>query len=151
MVEQNTDTLPSPAYTAKSLPRRQGGGKFPPVPSNPQSIMLRQLADSLERQDRLESQQVQLAERLDVVAEKVRDLDGDTGYVTVLAYGRLKGIDMPRNKAQRHGKDLTAIHKRREIPIGKAPDERHGQVNTYRIDVVEEYFSDTLPESGQRL
>lgn len=113
----------------------------PPVPKNPTSLMLRHLADAFERQDALESQQTALAERVDRLDGKVRDLDADTGYVTVLAYGRLKGMDMPRNEAQRHGKALAAIHRRRKIKVGKVPDERHGQVNAYRIDVVEEYFA----------
>jgi prophage antirepressor-like protein len=115
----------------------------PPVPKNPGAIMLRQLADSLERQDHLEAQQNELAQRLEHVAGKVRDLDGDTGYITVLAYGRLKNINMPRSDAQRHGKALAAIHRTRGIKIGNVPDERHGQVHAYRIDVVEEYFADT--------
>ena len=103
--------------------------------------MLRELADSLERQDRLESRQEQLAERVGFVAAKVSQLDGDSRYVTVLAYGRQKGIDMPLSEAQRHGKALAALHRRRGISIGRVPDERHGQVNSYRIDVVEQYFA----------
>ena len=112
----------------------------PPVPRNPNSLMLRQLADSLERQDSLEAEQHRMAQELNLVANKVHDLDGDTGYITVLAYGRLKGMNMPRCEAQRHGKALSKIHRQRRIKVGKVPDERHGQVNAYRIDVVEEYF-----------
>lgn len=119
----------------------------PPAPRNPNSLMLRQLADSLERQDALEVQQTELAGQLEYVAGKVRDMDGDTGYVTVLAYGRLKGIDMPRRDAQKHGKALTKIHRGRHIKIGQVPDERHGQVNAYRIDIVEEYFVGLYQES----
>jgi prophage antirepressor-like protein len=113
----------------------------PPVPKNPTSLMLRQLADSLERQDRLEAVQGEMATKLEHVAAKVRDMDGDTGYITVLAYGRLKGIDMPRSEAQRHGKELTKIHRVHGVKVGKVPDERHGQVNAYRIDIVERYFA----------
>ena len=114
----------------------------PPVAKNPSALMLRQLADSLERQDRLEAQHGQLAQELEYVVDKVRDLNGDTRYVTVLAYGRSRHIDLPRSDAQRHGKALAAIHRARGIKIGRVPDERHGQVNAYRIDVVEEYFTD---------
>jgi hypothetical protein len=103
--------------------------------------MLRHLADALERQDALETQQTELPARVDHLAGKVQDLDADTGYLTVLAYGRLKGMDMPRSVAQRHGKALAALHRQRKIKIGKVPDERHGKVNAYRIDVVEEYFA----------
>jgi hypothetical protein len=53
--------------------------------------MLRQSADSLERQDWLEAEQHALAGTLEYVAGKVKSMDADTGYVTVLAYGRLKG------------------------------------------------------------
>jgi hypothetical protein len=62
-------------------------------------------------------------------------------YGTVLAYGRLKKMNMPRSEAIRHGKALAKIHRQRKIKIGKVPDERHGQVNAYRIDVMEEYFA----------
>ena len=118
----------------------------PPVARNANSLMLRQLADSLERQDRLEARQQEMAESLEHVSGKIRDMDADTGYITVLAYGRLKKIDMPRHEAQRHGKALSQIHRRRGIKIGQVPDERHGQVNAYRIDVVEEYFAKVLSE-----
>ena len=120
--------------------RLHGCYPAPPVPKNPTSLVLRHLADTLERQDRLEA-------RLEHVAEKVRDMDADTGYVTVLAFGRLKHMDMPRSAAQRHGKALTKIHRKRRIKIGHVPDERHGQVNAYRIDVVEEYFAKLEAES----
>ena len=125
------------------LPSLRLHGCYPPpsVPRNPNSLMLRQLADSLERQDYLEAQQGQLADRLAYVAGKVRDMDADTGYITVLAYGRLKNMEMSRSEAQRHGKALTKIHRQRKIKIGRVPDERHGQVNAYRIDAVEEYFA----------
>lgn len=123
------------------LPSIRRQGCYVPVQGNPNAIMLRQLADSLERQDTMEAQQQDMAKRLDCVAGKVRDMDGDTGYVTVLAYARAKGMDMPRSEAQRHGKALTKIHKAQKITIGRVPDERHGKVNAYRIDVVEEYFA----------
>jgi len=112
----------------------------PPVPRNPTSLVLRHLADTLERQDRLEA-------RLERVAGRVRDMDSDTGYITVLAYGRLKHLDMPRSEAQRHGLALAKIHRKRGIKIGHVPDERHGQVNAYRIDVVEDYFAKLEAES----
>lgn len=118
----------------------------PPVPRNPTSLMLRQLADAFERQDSLEAEQQRIAQELNLVASKVRDMDADTGYITVLGYGRLKGMGMPRSDAQRHGKALAKIHRQRGIKTGKAPDERHGQVNTYRIDVVEKYFATVLGE-----
>jgi hypothetical protein len=113
----------------------------PPVPKNPTSLMLRHLADALERQDELEAQQAELAQKVEYLDGKVRDMDGDTGYITVLGYGRMKKIDMPRSDAAKHGKALAKIHRQRHIKMGKVPDERHGQVNAYRIDVVEEYFA----------
>jgi prophage antirepressor-like protein len=125
------------------LPSIRLHGHYPPpqVP-NATPIMLRELAAAIERQDRLEARQDEMVATLDFVAGKVRDLDADTGYVTVLAYARLKGMDMPRNVAQRHGMALARIHRTRRIKIGQVPDERHGKVNSYRIDVVEEYFRD---------
>ncbi len=134
------------------LPSIRRHGCYPPplAPTNANSIMLRQLADSLERQDQLESQQEQLAQRLDRVANKVRDLDSDTGYITVLAFGRLKKINMPRVDAQCHGKALTKVHRERNIKIGRVPDERHGEVNAYRIDIVEEYFAGVVGRREQK-
>ena len=123
------------------LPSIRRQGFYVPVRGNPNAMMLRQLADALERQDTVEAEQRRLVQEVDHLAGKVRDLDADTGYVTVLAYGRLKGIDMPRSEAARHGKALAKIHRQQNIKVGKVPDERHGQVNAYRIDVVEEYFA----------
>jgi len=112
----------------------------PPVPKNPTSLVLRHLADTLERQDRLEA-------RLERVAGKVRDLDADTGYITLLAYCRLKRIDLPCSDARRHGKALSRIHRNRSIKTGWASDERYGKVKTYQINVVEEYFAGLEGES----
>ena len=127
----------------KVLPSIRAHGCYPPppVPKNPTSLMLRQLADSLERQDQLEIQQAETARKLDQVTERVRDMDGDTGYITVLAYGRMKKIDMPCRDARRHGKALSKIHRKRGIRTGWVPDERYGRVRAYRIDVVEKYFA----------
>ena len=107
----------------------------PPVPSSPTAIMLRQLADTVERQD-------ELTTKVDYLEGKVRDLDSDTGYVTVLAYCRLKNIDLPRKDAAKHGKALAKIHHERKVKIGQVPDERYGKVNSYRTDIVEEYFDE---------
>lgn len=46
---------------------------------------------------------------------------------------------MPLSNSQQYGKALTAIHRSRGIKIGQVPDERYGQVNAYRINIVEEY------------
>jgi prophage antirepressor-like protein len=131
------------------IPSLRKYGCYPPPknPGNPTALMLHRLADSIERQERLEWEQAQLTRRLDDVAEKVRDMDGDTRYRTVLAYGREKGIDMPRNIAQHHGIELARIHRQRGVRIGKVSDERHGHVNSYRIDLIEEYFA-TLPSDA---
>ncbi len=124
------------------LPSIRLHGCYPPPPMrmNPTSLMLRQLADSLERQDRLETQQQETTRKLERVAGKVRDMDGDTGYITVLAYARMRKINLPISEARQHGKALAKIHRKRNIRFGKVPDERHGRVNTYRMDVVEAYF-----------
>ena len=47
---------------------------------------------------------------------------------------------MPQRDAIHHGKKLARIHRDRGIRIGTVADERHGTVNSYRLDIVREYF-----------
>lgn len=124
------------------LPSLRLHGCYPPpaAPASPTAMILRGLLETVERTDRLEQGQQAIVQKLTYVEGKLKDLDGDTGYVTVLAYARLKGMDLPRSEAARHGKALARIHRQRDIKVGQVPDERHGRVNAYRIDVVEAYF-----------
>jgi len=65
---------------------------------------------------------------------------GDTGYMTIIGWCNLHKIRLPREEAAAKGLLATEISKQRGIPIYRAKDERYGQVNKYREDILEEAF-----------
>jgi len=68
--------------------------------------------------------------------------DGNTGFLTILAYCRMNNIPEPLKQAQKHGKRAVKLSEKYNILIGKVSDERWGQVNSYHIDVLNELFGD---------
>lgn len=69
------------------------------------------------------------------------------GYYTVLGYARLLGREMPKEEAQRHGKELSAICRGEGHAIHRQRDGRYGEVNSYPESVLRRYF-DSLTGGG---
>lgn len=62
----------------------------------------------------------------------------DTEYTTVRAHLRGANIKMGEKDARAVGVKAASLCRAREIRIGDVPDERHGSVHTYPIDVLDE-------------
>jgi phage regulator Rha-like protein len=73
--------------------------------------------------------------RLDVIEATIKS---GTGYQTVSAWGKMNGAPMALKTAQKLGSACAAKCKKHGISVGKVPDERFGEVNSYPIDVINE-------------
>lgn len=70
--------------------------------------------------------------------------DGDTGYMTAIAYARMQDKKTPLSLAQKIGRKAGQICRDTGITIGKVPDERWGQVNSYPVEVLDEVFEEVV-------
>lgn len=82
----------------------------------------------------------QLELTVDKISFKQKLQDGDTGYQTVLAYGRIHNYNIPLLSAKALGKACSRICKERGIPIGQVKDERFGTINSYPTYILAEVF-----------
>lgn len=66
--------------------------------------------------------------------------ESGSGYITLMAYARLKRFRLALSEARQHGMELRKRAKDAKVKLGDAPDERWGTVKTYPIDLLDEYF-----------
>ena len=99
--------------------------------------MIQQLVDLEDAQEEQEANLRALEEKVD------RNLGG-TGFFTIVAYGKMSGTRVPSSVANMLGKRAASISRQRGIIIGKAPDEKWGEVGAYRKDILEEVFENYL-------
>lgn len=62
-------------------------------------------------------------------------------HYSLVAYCRVKGIEVNRSELALHGKELKKIANRQGIELKKIPDERWGFVNSYPVKILDEYFA----------
>ena len=91
---------------------------------------------------RLEQVQKQLIVDVEAIKNKQELQNGDTGYMTVVAYCRYHSIDTPLTVANKWGRQCAKLSKKLNIKIGKIPGERWGQVNSYHVSVLDEIIYD---------
>ena len=72
------------------------------------------------------------------IETKLSELDGDTGYMTVIAFCRSHGLHLPLSQASALGRKAGKLCRERGFHIGSIPDERFGRVNSYPIPVLQE-------------
>lgn len=63
-------------------------------------------------------------------------------YFSLLAYCSLHKIKTNRSENAMHGRALKKMAKEKGLILRHIPDERYGQVNSYPIEILEEYFSE---------
>ncbi|MEO5334161.1 MAG: Bro-N domain-containing protein [Magnetococcus sp. YQC-5] len=80
--------------------------------------------------------QVSQQNQIDDIATRQADMDGDTGYMTVLAFCRSQKIDAPLDFARRFGLEASRRCRSLGIRIGKISDERWKNVNSYPVKVL---------------
>lgn len=92
-------------------------------------------------------QRVQKAEQerqallLGSVADKLTEFNGETGYRTVTAWCKKHGVKLSLKAANALGRKAAKLCRRIEAPIGKVPDERWDEVNSYPIEVLDEVYA----------
>ncbi len=64
----------------------------------------------------------------------------ETSY-SLVAYCRVKEISINRSDLTMHGKELKKIAIEKRIKVKKIPDERWGFVNSYPVEILDEYFA----------
>ena len=63
-------------------------------------------------------------------------------YFSLIAYCSLNKIPAVNSELKKMGMDLRKIAISRGKELHKIPDERYGQVNSYPVEILEEYFSE---------
>ena len=62
-------------------------------------------------------------------------------YFSLLAYCSLHHIKTNRSELAMHGRTLRKMALNLGLELKKIPDERYGEVNSYPIEILEDYFS----------
>jgi anionic cell wall polymer biosynthesis LytR-Cps2A-Psr (LCP) family protein len=62
-------------------------------------------------------------------------------YFSLLAYCSLHNIKTNRSELALHGKELRKLTLDKNMDLKKIPDERWGSVNSYPVEVLNEYFA----------
>jgi hypothetical protein len=83
---------------------------------------------------------LKLLSEIKEIKSSSKQIEDKQDYYTIKAYANLKKINMPLSNAKLLGIEASSISRERNIKIGKIPDERFGQVNSYHIEVLEEVF-----------
>ena len=89
----------------------------------------------------IELKQIDHDNRLISLEAKLHQNSGHTGYWTITAWCKLNNLNITLAEAMQKGRNATKQSKEWGVEIGKVNDERFGEVNSYREDVLEEVFS----------
>jgi prophage antirepressor-like protein len=78
--------------------------------------------------------------RVHTLEAKTHKNSGQTGYWTVTAWCKLNNLKISLDEAMQRGREATKLSKKWDAEISRVKDERFGEVNSYREDVLEEVF-----------
>ena len=92
---------------------------------------------------KIELIQIEHDERLTSLEAKSHQNSGQTGYWTITAWCKLNNLNISLTEAMQRGREAAKLSKEWGVEIGKVKDERFGEVNSYREDVIDEIFSTT--------
>ena len=114
--------------------------QLPPAKSKAHELLrvVQVLVEQEERLQHIESEQMRSQARLDEIAQRQADMDGNTGYMTALAFCRREKVRAPLAVAQRLGVMASELCRKLGIRTGRVPDERWGTVNSYPVEVLQE-------------
>ncbi|MBF0181935.1 MAG: ORF6N domain-containing protein [Magnetococcales bacterium] len=110
-------------------------------------LMAKAIWEQEERVRHLEQSSTDQQRQIDALARRQDDLDGDTGYMTALAFCRREHVAAPLSLAQRLGQRASEMCRELGIRTGRVPDERWGAVNSYPVEVLRECLA-TLNRSA---
>jgi len=92
---------------------------------------------------KFELKQIEHDERITYLEAKSHHNSGHTGYWTITAWCKLNNLNITLTEAMQKGRDAVKLSREWGVEIGKVKDERYGEVNSYREDVLDEIFSTT--------
>ncbi len=92
---------------------------------------------------KIELKQIEHDERITYLEAKSHHNSGHTGYWTITAWCKLNNLNITLIEAMQRGRNAAKLSKEWGVEIGKVKDERYGEVNSYREDLLDEIFSTT--------
>jgi anti-repressor protein len=90
---------------------------------------------------KIELKQIDHDNRIISLEAKFHQNSAHTGYWTITAWCKLNNLALTLDDANRKGREAVKLSKKWNVEIGKVKDERFGEVNSYREDILEEVFS----------
>lgn len=103
-------------------------------------VRLRQI----EHEKRLTKVEARADEAHQLAEAAMRTAEGNEGWVSVLGYCRQTGRSFPREELAKFGKRLSAKMRSLQLTPGKAPHPHLGMVNTYPVELLQEFFKDAI-------
>ncbi len=92
---------------------------------------------------KIELKQIDHDNRLSSLEAKSHQNSGQTGSWTITAWCKLNNLNITLTEAMQRGREAAKLSKEMGVEVGKVRDERFGEVNSYREDVLDEIFSTT--------
>lgn len=92
--------------------------------------------------DHVKRQQAQQAKQLATLEQRIDLMGSDTGYQTVTAYTRSRGMRLPLSTVRAIGKKASKAASDLGVRLGEVPDERFGSVKSYPIALLDEVFAE---------
>jgi len=62
-------------------------------------------------------------------------------FYSLVGYCALNKITVNRSELATHGRELKKMSRYKNLEVRKIPDERWGQVNSYQVAILDEYFA----------
>jgi len=117
------------------------------VPLDNSSSLMVQMFQGMMEQNRIQQEQNQsfmkslLGEIKKISKPKLQIEAPKEDYFSLLAYCSLHKIKTNRSELAMHGRELRKMAISKDLELKKIPDERYGEVNSYPVEILEEYFA----------
>lgn len=82
--------------------------------------------------------------RIDAISDKVSELSGERGYMSILGYAKKINHSIDTNTASKLGKACSNLCRKRNHEIKKLNHEMYGIVGSYPLEVLKEVFDSYL-------
>ncbi|MBF0160029.1 MAG: ORF6N domain-containing protein [Magnetococcales bacterium] len=124
--------------------------QLPPAKSKAHELLrsVQLLVEQEERLQQMEAERSWQRQQIQAIAQRQDDMDGDTGYMTALAFCRKEHIQAPLMFAQKLGMMASDLCRHMAIRTGRVSDERWGTVKSYPVEVLRECLATLNPVSA---
>ena len=104
---------------------------------SPSEVLLKQVQMLVDVERRQKEQDQKLLE----LEHKIEENGAKTGFFTVRGYSNLKKYKVNLKDSKELGKKASKLSRKFACQIGKISDEMYGEVNSYKVEVLEEVFN----------